>query len=178
MMTRNMALLDAAGAALVAEALRTNSTLTALRFNAAGLCRDMAAAGALLGALVGHPSLRVLELRHENVADRAALGAALAELVAADAPALTKLDVTWILLRVDGLAPLVEALPRNRHLRELSMRHNHMTPKFARERLLPAVRANTSLQLLMCSEDNGSAWPAVREAEELVNRRRLQHSSS
>jgi hypothetical protein len=141
-------LLDAAGAALVAASLRATATLASLQLGAAGLCRDMDAAGALLGALVGHPSLRLLALTNERVTDPAALGAALAALVAADAPALQILNISDNALGDAGLAPLVAALPRNRHLRSLNISRNGMSEAFARERLLPAVRANTGLRAL------------------------------
>ena len=47
-----------------------------------------------------------------------------------------------------------------------------MSEAFARERLLPAVRANTTLQELQCGDY--CSGPAVTKAEELVRRRR-QH---
>jgi hypothetical protein len=64
----------------------------------------------------------------------------------------------------------VDALPHNTHLRTLDCRGNDMTELFARDRLLPAVRANTSLRTLNAarnSENNASA----REAEVLVRAR-------
>jgi hypothetical protein len=134
-------LLDAAGAALVADALRMNTTLTKLALSSARLTSDMRVAGALLGALVGHPSLRMLQIIEENTMkdDRSAFGAALAALIAADTP-LWKLVCSDNSLEDDGLAPIVEALPLNRHLRELDMGFNDVSEDFARERLLPAVR--------------------------------------
>jgi hypothetical protein len=81
-------LCDAAGAALVADALRVNTTLTELLLNSAHLSADSAVL--LLGALVGHPSLRKLSITGNGTAmeDRSAVGAAVAALVIADAPAL------------------------------------------------------------------------------------------
>ena len=76
------------------------------------------------------------------------VGALLAPLVAADAPALEYLNLCVNSLGDDALAPLVDALPRNRHLRRLWVSHNGLTQRFAAERLLPAVRANTSLREL------------------------------
>jgi hypothetical protein len=180
-------LLDASGAALVADALRATTTLCCLRLEHSGLCRDMRAAGALLRALVGHPSLDTLvllmegereaedepETAQERSARRAALGAALAALVAADAPALECLMADALALGDDGLAPLVAALPRNRHLTELGVSNNGMSEAFAQEVLLPAVRANTSLRQLRAQEadeENGGG-PAALEAQELVSRR-------
>jgi hypothetical protein len=141
-------LFDADGAALVADALRATTALTSLDLNSSGLCRNMSAAATVLSALVGHPSLRSLALCDEHVAEPRALGALLAALVAADTPALQGLRVIGISLGDGGLAPLVDALPRNRHLRSLDVFYNDMSKAFARERLLPAVRANTSLREL------------------------------
>ena len=168
-------LFDAAGATLVADALRTNTTLTKLDLFGTGLCRDMDAAGALLGALVGHSSLRELKIVGEHSADSHTFGVALAALIAADAPALLALDCSENSHRDAGLAPIVEALPLNHHLRELDVRGNGMSATFARERLLPAVRANTTLRALLCANDMlRGPVAAEAEAEELV-RRRWQH---
>jgi hypothetical protein len=58
----NARLFDAAGAALVEDALRANTTLTTMELDSAQLCVDMRAAGAFLGGLAGHPTLRKLEI--------------------------------------------------------------------------------------------------------------------
>jgi hypothetical protein len=168
-------LFNAAGAAFVAHALRVNTTLTKLNLWHARLCLDMRVAGALLGALVGHPSLRELQIYGELITaaeDCSEFGAALAALVAADAPALHDLVCYGNTLGDAGLAPIFEALALNRHLRKLSCQNNSMSEAFARERLLPAVRANTTLQELQCGDY--CSGPAVTKAEELVRRRR-QH---
>ena len=165
---------DAAGAALVADALRVNSTLTELVLCAADLCLDMRVAELLLGALVGHRSLRLFRFTEDYAVGEnlGAFGAALAALIAANAPALHVLVCLCNSLDDAGLAPIVEALALNNHLRELDVRWNSMSDEFARERLLPAVRANTSLRLLLCADNH--TGPAAAEAEELV-RRRWQH---
>jgi hypothetical protein len=173
-------LFDAAGAALVAGALRVNTTLTKLKLCYAGLCVDMHAADILLGALMGHPSLRELYIGYEGttVEDGSAFGAALAALIAANAPALLVLVCrnnycySFPFLGDAHLSPIVEALPLNRHLRELDLRFNGMSEAFARERLLPAVRANTTLRELYCA-DYRSTVSAAKEAEELVRSRGL-----
>jgi hypothetical protein len=164
-------LFDAAGAALAADALRVNTTLKSLRLYGAHLSVDMHMAGALLGALVGHPSLRSLDVYDENttVEARIAFGAALAALIAADAPALQILVCNRDKLGDAGLAPIVEALRLNRHLHQLNVGNNGMSKEFARERLLPAVRANTSLHWLACINDE--TGPSAAEAMELVRRR-------
>jgi len=169
-------LFDAAGAALVAGALRLNTTLTLLTLFGAELWVDVGVACTLLGALTGHPSLCKIQIACDelDVEDCSALGAALAALIAADAPALQLLNCSSNRLGDVGLAPIVEVLALNRHLRELDVGYNGMSEAFVLERLLPAVRANTTLCELKCaSRDSEPA--AAAEAEELV-RRRGQHA--
>ncbi len=166
-------LLDQPAAALVADALRANSTLTSLKLQACGLWQDAAGAALLLGALTAHRSLRTLDLSTNfstNFIDgdhqvAAALGAALGARVAADAPALHELNVSASRLGDAGLGPLVDALSLNTHLRMLRLADNHCTEAFIRDRLLPAVRANTSLRHLSLQYTPNEL---MREAEALV----------
>jgi hypothetical protein len=146
----NMRLTDAPAAAVLAAALRANATLTALSLAGAGVWRNPAAGAELLGALNRHPSLRVLDLTGNDVADghQADVGACLGTLVASNAPALMELNVSWCDLGDDGLRALFDALPYNTHLRSLMCYGNDMSDAFARDVLLPAVRANTSLRTL------------------------------
>jgi hypothetical protein len=86
--------LDMPLAAVLTAALRGNRTLTSLTLDDAGdggLFVDVAAAAELLGALHGHPSLHTLRVVNNRMAaaNRAAVGAMLGALVAANAPALT-----------------------------------------------------------------------------------------
>jgi hypothetical protein len=159
-------LLDEPSAALLAAALRANCTLQDFYLNAVDVWGDARAGVALLGALVAHPSLRELFLNENDPDDEdcAAVGAALGALVAADAPALRHLHLAFSDLFDEGLGPLVDALPRNTHLRTLDMEDCLMTEAFARDVLLPAVRANTSLRRLTADV----AWEAAREAIALV----------
>jgi hypothetical protein len=163
-------LLDAPAALALGNALRASSTLTAVTLRVVDLFRDPAAATALLGALTGHPSLHSLNISHNHVepAGQDEAGAALGALVAANAPALTALDVSVCILRHAGLRPLFDALPANTHLRTLECGHNAFSDAFLRETLLPAVRANSSLRELKISGQNSDA---AREAEALVQRR-------
>jgi hypothetical protein len=151
------------------DALRASSTITAVLMRWARLWRDPAAATVLLGALTGHPSLRSLTIAHNAVdpADREEAGAALGALVAANAPALTELDVSWCGLGDAGLGPLFDVLPGNTHLRKLDCASNELSDAFVRERLLPAVRANASLRKLFMESESDAA----REAVALVQRR-------
>jgi hypothetical protein len=143
-------LLDGPSAALLAAALRANTTLTSLSFVSMRLWSDTDAAAALLSALTGHPSVRtlILAVNRVDAAHEAAAGAALGALVAANAPALTELNASSSNLGDAVLRPLIEALPANAHLRELDISYNGMSEAFARDVLLPAVRANTSLRTL------------------------------
>ncbi len=165
-------LLDAPAALALGNALRSSSTLTAVSLRHVGLWRDSAAATALLGALTGHPSLRSLNIADNDVdrAGRDQAGAKIAALVAAKAPALTELDVSECRLRDAGLGPLFDALPANTHLRKLDCGRNALSDAFVRERLLPAVRANSSLRKLNTGL-YGLDADATPEAEALVQRR-------
>jgi hypothetical protein len=158
---RDADMLDAPAARVLATALRANSTLTSLTLDNIGAWRDPAAGAELLGALHGHASLRVLCLRDNVVetAGQAAAGAALGALIAANAPALTELNVSECELGDDGMRPLFEALPRNTHLRVLYCLYNAISEAFARDVLLPALRANTSLRKLVTTQ--------VAEADDL-----------
>jgi hypothetical protein len=61
------------------------------------------------------------------------------------------------------MAPVCAALPRNTHLRVLHCSVNRMSAAFARDVLLPAVRANGSLlQLVAGTERIGD--PSLEEA--------------
>jgi hypothetical protein len=168
-------LLDAPGATLLAGALRANAALTSLHRGAVDLWDDVAAAVTLLGALAAHPSLRTLSLSH-NPAHGAGgrAGAALGALLAANAPALTELNVDHCWLGDAGMAPLFQALPANTHLRTLKCGVNNITEAFAAAVLLPAVRANASLRAL---DTHGldHTPPGAREAEDVVFRRAAAH---
>jgi hypothetical protein len=140
--------------AALCEAIRGNRTLTLLRFANVGLWERPAAAAALLAACTSHPTLRALDVAYSRVPSehRLVAGAALGALVAADAPALTRLDVSNAALDADGLRPLLDALPRNTHLLELACARNvsdaDAASDFCRATLQPAVLANASLRTL------------------------------
>jgi hypothetical protein len=152
------ALFDEPAALLLGNALRANTTLTSLTFNFINLFDEPASAAALLGALAGHPSLHKLDVSDNNafilappiLADA---GAALAALVAANAPALQELHLRRCWLAVAGLGTLVDALAHNTHLRRLDCRDNALSEAFKHDRLLPAVRANAWLQVHFGDEE-------------------------
>jgi hypothetical protein len=152
----NQQLLDQPAAVLIADALRANSSLTSLRLRSCRLFEDAAAAALVLGALTAHRGLRTLDFSFNifQPGDQfPSLGAALGALVAANAHALEELDLTGCALGDVGLGPLVDALPLNTHLRTLNLDRIRCTNDFARARLLPAVRANTSLRRLFVQDD-------------------------
>lgn len=97
--------------------------------------------------------------------DRAAAGAMLAALIAADAPAFRALDLTRCTLGDTDLSPLLDALPHNTHLTQLCIDQCDMSDGFARGPLLEAVRANTSLRKLT------TFFEAAAAAEQLVSER-------
>ncbi len=148
-------LLDDPAAALLAGALRRNSTLTSLALRRVGLFdiyHAPRAAQEVLGALVAHPSLRTLGIARNRIArseyeDEGSLdtlvGGPVAALVAANAPALQELDFE----RCDGsyvfLGPVFEALAYNTHLRTLRCSSKYVSASFVRD-VLPTVRANKS----------------------------------
>jgi hypothetical protein len=159
---------DAPAARLLAAALRANSTLTELRLEQARVFDDPAATAELLGALNGHTSLRVLSLMGNRVQApyHEAAGAALGALLAANAPALTELNLLFCGLGDDGMRPLFEALPTNTHLRTLACSRNGISDACLADVLLPAVRANTSLRQLGLDNNLPHAWEAAQLVRE------------
>jgi hypothetical protein len=107
-----------------------------------------------------------------GAAYQAAVGQLLGALVAADAPALRELDVANGFLGETVLGPLCAALPHNTHLLTLDCSGNEtMDVAFARDVLLPAVRANTSLRTLFARNDDDDVNILVREAERVIAER-------
>ncbi len=82
---------------------------------------------------------------HENTLRdderRLAAGRALGALIAADTPALHELDAAGLMLEDIGMAPLLDALPRNNHLRVLNCELNRTSVAFENARLLPELLA-------------------------------------
>jgi hypothetical protein len=164
---------DPAPLAALAAALRQNATLTSLELNVALTWTVPDQCLVLLDALTAHPSLRKLNFQVTFASPEAwaPAGAALGALVAADAP-LTELHIHGQGLSDAALGPLFDALPRNTHLRYLGCGFTRMSAACATERLLSAVRANTSLhELFISASDSTNRLPAVREALTLVAER-------
>jgi hypothetical protein len=165
-------LLDEPAAALLGDALRANTSLTTLRWSSCGLWDRPAGGFVLLAALAGHPRLYSIDLSgnrvRDNDADENAAFAALGALVASNAPALEQLNVSNSWLRDEGMGPLVDALRLNTHLCVLNCADNGMSEAFAHDRLLPAVRANTSLRELIVEGNGARASERAREVAALV----------
>jgi hypothetical protein len=175
---------DAAAARELAAALRANTTLTSLTLHNANLFDDAATGVALLAGLAGHASVAVLSVvQMRGLGEvvlapevRATAGAAFGTLLAANARALTDLHVSCD-LGDEGLHPLLHALPRNTHLRTLFVGYNRMdfSDALARDVLLPAVRANSSLRSLACDicilDYTEQEDPSIRELQALLAQR-------
>jgi hypothetical protein len=73
-------------------------------------------------------------------------------------------------LQEAALGPLVDALPGNTHLKKLLLGEVTASAEFLRERLLPAVRANTSLRKFKITV-TGEGEGAAHEAQQIVNSR-------
>ncbi len=176
---RQMPLLpDERSAATLADALRANTTLTSLTLHAVMLWCHAGAFTTLLAAVRGHPSISLLSLEYNTLyADCThEAAAALAALVAANAPALRTLSLAEndAVGAEEVLGPLFDALRANTHLRTLCYDHDpqRLSPQFVRGVQLPALRANTGLTRLapVCpmalSPDAGA-----EEAEAIVKSR-------
>jgi hypothetical protein len=145
----------------------------------------------LLSALERHGSVQSLHLELDLIAPRArglpgggllfsphgfGVPAALCALLAADAPALRELHVrnSGGAALDDALAPLCDALPANSHLRALSAAGGGLSRGFVRERLLPALRANSGVRALaLTADETAGAVPhrAGRAAMEFIRSR-------
>jgi hypothetical protein len=106
-------LFDKAAGALFAAALAGNTTLKTLDLQSVDFWSDGDGAAAVLQAVAGHPSLVSLQLAENFVRDAAHAGALLAAVLAADAPALTHLNINDCDLGDAGFAPLLDALAQN-----------------------------------------------------------------
>ena len=148
-----------------------SSTLQTLRLSTCDLWRDRTAAGELLAALVGHLTLRELTLLFSGVGDtddaRRAAGEQIASLITHNS-ALQKLDLSWSFLGDAGLAPIFEALPCSSTLKELLFYDEIIGREFARDVILPAVRANTSLRTLRIHVFGRTGVPELTEAQDIV----------
>jgi hypothetical protein len=137
-----------ADAAVVAVALRGNTTLTS--FSMSGLhfvTNNLEASTTLVRGLVAHRSVRSVSLGLHQNGNFETLSDALGALVRADS-ALEELLLFNTSLSDMWLGTVVDALPANTRLHTLGICSLRMSAAFAREQLLPAIQTNTSLRLL------------------------------
>jgi hypothetical protein len=152
-----------AGEASVAElcaALRASTTLTELTLSESGLWSHAAHYNALLTALTGHASVRVLSLDGNMAPMRVtavSVGRLLGALVAANAPALAELDISDCNLRDNALRPVVHALSRNTHLQTLIMSFNGMSSDLVQQQLLPALARSATLAECLYKDDDAAS---------------------
>ena len=97
----------------------------------------------LLDTAAALPVLSELDISYTHVErmHAAAAGQALGALLAADLPSLRTLCVHSCGLGDEGLAPLLDGLAANTHLRELECVGNNLSEAFVRDRLTPALAA-------------------------------------
>lgn len=142
---------DVAEATALADALRASATLKDLKLSVSSELPEPAVE-VVLRALVGHHSIRSLDLEGISLRERPSACALLTAIVAADAPALTELKLQDAGFSDAGLAALLAALPRNSHLRFLDVSYTRdqslESTRFLAAHILPALRANTSLHAL------------------------------
>jgi hypothetical protein len=95
----------------------------------------------LLHAVAALPALSDLDLGGSMARDTTAFGRALGALLRANLPSLRFLCVERCYLGAEGLAPMLDGLAANTHLRELECDDNDPSHPFERNRLKPALNA-------------------------------------
>ena len=140
----------------LAASLRACQTLTSLTLFAVGLWSGASPAcgNAIVASLVGHPTLRALDLGSNHVSGKHR-DAVCARLFAANTPALSTLLVSGCSMGDKGLLPLFCALLGNTFLRELDCSYNYggvcdKAPRSA-SHVLDDVTANSTLTALRLS---------------------------
>ena len=123
---------------VLSAALRTSSLLTTLK-----LYLDPRSVTELLDVVAAMPALSELNVngnRLRNRIDRATVGRALGALLRANPPSLRFLSANGCDLGDEGLAPLLDGLTDNTHLRTLACRiDNRVSDAFELDRLAPAL---------------------------------------
>jgi len=155
------------------EALRNSTSLKTLKLEDFYLWKDMAVATQLFAVLEVLPALQELSTAGNYTdgtpAVQQAAGECLARLIARST-SLQVLKLSGNELGENGLAPIFGALRNNSSLVELKLWSEHISADFARDVVLPAVRANTCLRkfgglLVVKSRDAEVAEdPSLQEA--------------
>mmetsp|Transcript_15537 Transcript_15537/g.33499 ORF Transcript_15537/g.33499 Transcript_15537/m.33499 type:complete len:167 (+) Transcript_15537:838-1338(+) len=116
---------------------------------------QLAASGAELIAkgVKGHPSLRVLNLRHNRIGERG--GVAIAQDVISENNTLLELDISTNNIGPnEGAKAISEALEKNTKLEKLNLRHNNMQMALRKEE-------NRKLQLAFRYTRIHGVWPLL-----------------
>jgi hypothetical protein len=170
-----------AGVVALCGALRDCTSLTSLELSGCRMPHGVYTA--LLAAVTGHAKLRRLHVEYnlnpaamDDVVGQRAVGAALAALLAANAPSMRELEVHDALSCREGLAPLCAALHGNAFLHRLSLLRDDMSVAFAADVLAPAAHACVTLRALESVSGNQlggmgtSEGRAIRERQARVRR--------
>ena len=153
------------------DALRSNTKLNQIMLDNCYLWADPAAAGMVLAALAARSTLFTLTLHHDRVGETQAqqftAGTQLTQLITVGW--LNDLLLKQCSLGEVGLAPIFAALSVATRLERLDLTGEEMSSAFARDAVLPAVRANTSLRKLAFSNvDGDELLPELIEAQNIV----------
>ena len=153
------------------DALRSNTKLNQIMLDNCYLWADPAAAGMVLAALAARSTLFTLTLHHDRVGETQAqqftAGTQLTQLITVGW--LNDLLLKQCSLGEVGLAPIFAALSVATRLERLDLTGEEMSSAFARDAVLPAVRANTSLRYLAFSNvDGDELLPELLEAQNIV----------
>ena len=156
------------------EALRKSKSLRMLWLEDVNLWADVAVATQLIGTLEGFKQgLWLSNNRTDGTpAMQRAAGECLARLIARSRN-LRILDLSGNALGETGLAPIFQALNGSKTLVELRL-YQRFSADFARDVVLPAVRANTSLRKLEgvntvdAYEEEMDQDPSLREVKDIL----------
>jgi hypothetical protein len=162
-------LLTGADVPAFCAALRS-SRLVELSLNSMHLWESLEDGLAVFAACAKHPTLRKLRLTFNQTDEGpapSAVGAALAMLIVDDS-VLESLDVSYCYLGDAAIRILFAAVAGSTRLCKLSCSDNNIDVECARESILPAVQANTSLRELYFGDPN---IPELEQAEALVHAR-------
>ena len=157
------------------EALRNCKSLKTLLLYRVNLWKDEAAGALLIAALEGLPCLQKVSLAMNRAdgtpAAQRAAGDCVARLIARS-NSLRKLDIACNVLGETGLALIFEAVRGSAGLTELDLRWEQISADYARDVVLPAVSANTSLRQLAIGIFGGAPLPALEEVTSILAARR------
>jgi len=150
------------------ESLRA-ARLSKLSLESCGLFVPLWSGLAILSSCTAHSSLKELDLSGNELESdeaRTTTGIHLGQILSAT-PALQTLNVCYCSLHDAGVRPLFAAVARSTTLRQLVCYVSGVSTECARNCILPAVQANTSLRRLVLND----RIPELQQAVELVEAR-------